>query len=445
VRLKKEQKNEMAPKPTSFLQVEMRQVESLIPYARNARTHTDGQVAQIAASITEFGWTNPILVDGGNGVIAGHGRLLAARKLGLNQVPVIELANLTPQQKRAYILADNKLAENAGWDDELLAIELGELKDADFDLGLTGFEDEELSRLLGEAVEAQEESGIGDDSAPEPSEVAVSKPGDLWTLGNHRLLCGSSTNPEDVAKLMAGEKAALFATDPPYLIDYTGADRPNDSGKDWTDKYREIDIKDGEAFFRDLFTTAVDFLDDNAAWYCWHAHKRAALIEQVWTDLGVLNHQQIIWVKPGALHSYSFFPWRHEPCLMGWKQGNKPNHDGDNSHAVTSVWELDWEGASRPVGNEHPTQKPIEVFAIPMRKHTQVGDICFEPFSGSGSQLIAGERLGRKVYAMEISPVFVDVAIKRWQEATGNEAVLDGGRTFTQVAEERGVVCASPD
>ncbi|MDH5528253.1 MAG: site-specific DNA-methyltransferase [Nitrospirota bacterium] len=427
------------------LTVKQAQVDSLVPYIRNARTHTDAQVAQIAASIQEFGWTNPILVDGDNGVIAGHGRLLAARKLGLETVPVIELSHLTDAQKRAYILADNKLAENAGWDDELLAIELGELKDADFDLGLVGFDEDELARLLGDAVETHEESNVGDDTAPEPPEQPVSRPGDLWILGNHRLLCGSSTDPGDVAKLMDGQKAALFATDPPYLIDYTGADRPNDSGKDWTDKYREIDIEDGEQFFRDLFETAIGHLEDNAAWYCWHAHKRAALIEKVWAGLGVLNHQQIVWVKPTALHSYSFFPWRHEPCLMGWKQGNKPAHDGDNSHAVTSVWELDWEGNTRPVGNEHPTQKPLEVFAIPMRKHTQPGDICYEPFSGSGSQLIAGERLGRKVYAMEISPAFVDVAIKRWQEATGKDAVLDGdGRTFGQVAEEREAACASP-
>ena len=437
MRSKEKQKNEMAPKPTSLLQVEMRQVESLIPYARNARTHTDGQVAQIAASITEFGWTNPILVDGGNGIIAGHGRLLAARKLGLEQVPVIELADLTPQQKRAYILADNKLAENAGWDEELLRIELADLKVEDFDLGLTGFDDEELSRLLAEAVDAQEESAVGDDSVPEPPEVAVSKPGDLWILGDHRLLCGDSTNPEDVNRLMAGEKAALFSTDPPYVIDYTGAGRPRE-GKDWSDVYREIDIKDAEGFFRGVFEAARGICREDAAWYCWHAHKRAALIEKIWTDLGVLNHQQIVWVKPIATMTYSCYPWKHEPCLMGWSQGHKPPHKGDNTHTVTSVWSLDWEGAPRPIGNEHPTQKPLEIFAIPMRQHTDPGEICYEPFSGSGSQLIAGERLGRKVRAMEISPVFVDVAIKRWQEATGREATLDGdGRTYEAVTAER--------
>lgn len=434
----KGQKNEMAPQPVSFsgeIQVTHRPVADLVPYARNARTHSDAQVAQIAASIAEFGWTNPILVDGKSGVIAGHGRLLAARKLGLDRVPVIELAHLTEAQKRAYILADNKLAENAGWDDELLAIELGELKDADFDLGLVGFDDAELSRLLGEAAEGLGESGVGDDAVPEPPEVPISRPGDLWILGDHRLLCGDSTKPEDVDRLMDGEKPALFSTDPPYIIDYTGADRPRE-GKDWSAVYREIDIKDAEGFLRGVFENGLRVCRDNAAWYCWHAHKRAALIERIWTDLGVLNHQQIVWVKPIATMTYSCYPWKHEPCLMGWRQGNKPAHKGDNTHQVTSVWSLDWEGAPRPIGNEHPTQKPIEVFAIPMRQHTEPGEVCYEPFSGSGSQLIAGERLGRKVRAMEISPVFVDVAIRRWQDATGKEATLDG-KTFEAVAAER--------
>jgi len=236
---------------------------------------------------------------------------------------------------------------------------------------------------------------------------------------------------------MNGEKASLFATDPPYLVDYTGADRPN-GGHDWSDLYREVDIKDAAGFLRAVFTSALSVCQDNAAWYCWHAHKRAALIEQIWSALGVLNHQQIVWVKPAAIPTHSYYPWRHEPCLMGWKQGNKPPHNGDNSHSVTSVWELDWEGSARPVGAEHPTQKPIEVFAIPMRRHTQSGGICYEPFSGSGSQIIAGERLGRSVRAMELQPVFVDIGVRRWEKATGKSAVLDGdGRSFDEIKNER--------
>jgi DNA modification methylase len=162
--------------------------------------------------------------------------------------------------------------------------------------------------------------------------------------------------------------------------------------------------------------------EPNAAWYCWHAHRRAALIERVWAELGVLNHQQIVWVKPTALHGYSFWPYRHEPCLMGWRKGHKPDHDGDNSHRFTTVWEIDWEGKARIVGNEHPTQKPVGLFERPMLKHTKRGDVCFEPFCGSGSQLIAAERLERRCYALEIEPRFCDVAVERWEQFTGKAA-----------------------
>ena len=230
---------------------------------------------------------------------------------------------------------------------------------------------------------------------------------------NHHLFVGDSTRAADVAKAMAGHKAALFATDPPFLVDYTGNDRPNASGKDWSAIYREIDIRDAEVFLSAVFTNAVSVCHDNAAWYCWHAHKRVALIEAIWERLGVLNHQQIVWVKPTAVHTYSFWPWRHEPCLMGWKQGHKPNHDGENSHALTSVWEVDWDGASRPVGYAHPTSKPPEIFRRPMRKHTKPGDVCYEPFSGSGTQLVAAEQTGRLCLAIEISPAFAAVALER--------------------------------
>ena len=175
-------------------------------------------------------------------------------------------------------------------------------------------------------------------------------------------------------------------------------------------------------FFRAGFTNAAAVLDPNAAWYVWHAHKRVGEIEQIWRELDILNHMQIVWVKPTALHTHTYYPWQHEPCLMGWRRGNKPAHDGDNTHAVTSVWTVDWEGKNRVVGNEHPTQKPVELFARPMRKHTQPGAICYEPFSGSGSQLIAGEQQGRSVRAMELSPTFCDVAIERWQNFTGEKA-----------------------
>jgi DNA modification methylase len=203
------------------------------------------------------------------------------------------------------------------------------------------------------------------------------------------------------------------------LVDYRG-DRPNDSGKDWSDVYREVEITDADQFFRGVFTNVLRVLAPHSAIYCWHAHKRQALISRVWEDLGILDHQQIVWVKPTPVFGRVYWHFRHEPCMMGWRKGFQPVHDSD--HSFNSVWEVDWEGKSRIVGNEHPTQKPVELFARPMRKHTQAGDICFEPFSGSGSQLIAAEQLGRRCFAMELEPVFVEVAVRRWEAFTGKTA-----------------------
>lgn len=239
---------------------------------------------------------------------------------------------------------------------------------------------------------------------------------------------------------MAGDKATLVATDPPYLVDYTG-DRPNKSGKDWSDRYKEIEITDSDAFFRAVFANVLEVLAPGAPLYCWHAHKRCGDIQRIWRDLGILDHQQIIWVKPTPVFGRVFYPFRHEPCMMGWRQGSKPKHDGQ--HELTSVWEVDWQGKSRVVGNAHPTEKPVELFAIPMRKHTQPGDVVFEPFSGSGSQLIAAESLQRRCRTIEISPPFVDAGVLRWQQFTGKEALLVGqgklqGKTFAEVAKARG-------
>lgn len=398
------------------MQIEMWPIDRIKEYDGNPRQISDAAVAAVARSIREFGFKVPVIVDKDGTLIAGHTRVRAAREEGLAEIPVIRADDLTPEQVRAFRIADNKLHELATWDSDLLSIELSELQSAEFDLDVIGFDGDELAKLLGGDVT----EGLCDpDDVPELPEEAITKPGDLWILGDHRLLCGDSTSTDDIAQLLDGEKAALCATDPPYLVDYTG-DRPNDSGKDWTANYREIDIKDADSFFRGLFRNVVASLAPNAAIYCWHAHKRQALIARVWEELGVLDHQQIIWVKPSPVFGRVFWHFRHEPCMMGWIKGSQPPHDGDQS--VNSVWEIDWEGKSRIVGNEHPTQKPVEIFARPMRKHTKRGDVCFEPFSGSGSQLIAAEQLGRRCFAMEISPVFVDVAVRRWEKFTGRKA-----------------------
>lgn len=311
-----------------------------------------------------------------------------------------------------------------------------------------------------ESLTADARLGLGgselEDEVPEPLATPVSKLGDLWLLPGehegegenalalaglsrrgHRLLCGDSTKAEDVQRVLAGELAALVATDPPYLVEYTGK-RVNGSGKDWSSSYREVDIADAGVFFRAVFTNVVAALAPHAAVYCWHAHKRQAELARVWEELGILDHQQIVWVKPSAVFGSVFWHFRHEPCMMGWIAGSKPPHDGQ--HEFNSVWEVDWEGKSRVVGNEHPTQKPLELFVRPMRKHTKVGDLCFEPFSGSGSQLIAAERMKRRCAAIELEPRFVDVAVRRWQRETGRKAVLERTtKTWDQRAQEAGV------
>lgn len=433
-------------------------VADLVPYASNARTHSDAQIAQIAASIGEFGFTNPILVDGGNGVIAGHGRLMAARKLGMEEVPVIELAHLTEAQRRAYVIADNKLALNAGWDDDLLRLELGELRDLGFDLSIAGFDIGEIGDLLGSGNE-----GLTDpDDIPAPPARPVTRRGDLWLMGDHRLLCGDSTDPVDVQALMQGERAALFATDPPYLVDYDGTNHPTSAkrskrarqkaNKDWSEDYIEQsaepeprhwdDSSQGPAFYEAFMQVAIDHaIAENAAWYCWHASRRQAMLEACWQKFDVLHHQQIIWAKSRAVLTRSVLLWAHEPCLFGWRRGHKPrvNRKGFDRWPTT-VWDI----PSKEIETrDHPTSKPVKVFTLPMELHTGHGDLCYEPFVGSGSQHIGGERTGRRVYGLELSEVFCDVAIMRWQAFTGRQATLEAsGETFEAVRSARVEVLA---
>ncbi len=422
--------------------VELRPLDSIKPYDKNPR-HNDAAVDAVARSIEQYGFRQPVVVDKDGVIIVGHTRWKAAKKMNLAQVPV-HVADLPPEKARAYRIADNATAAIATWDDDLLPEELRDLAALDIDIKALGFSPEELAEWLAPAETALE----GADDAVEPAKVAVSRTGDLWILGNHRLLCGDSTKRDDVLRVMDGQKAALVATDPPYLVEYTG-ERPdrdggNSGGKDWSATYHEVEIKDADGFFRGVFTNVALVLGAHAPTYCWHAHKRQATIDRIWDEVGILNHQQIIWVKPVAVFGRMFWHQRHEPCLMGWAKGSRPDYDRDQGLEHSTVWEVDWAGKSRIIGNEHPTQKPVELFARPMRRHTKAGDVCFEPFSGSGSQIIAAEQLGRRCYAIEIEPVFVDAAIRRWQKATGKEATLDAtGRTWAATAAERGVDVAS--
>ena len=394
----------------------------------------DAAVPHVAASIRRFGWQQPIVARRTGEVIAGNTRLKAAQSLGMTEVPVWWFDG-TDLDAIAYNIADNKLHTLSEFDEPALAQLLEQLRREDSLEGV-GFSTEDIDALV-QQLRDQEDVELNDEGPDEPPAVAMARTGDLWVLGDHRLLCGDSTNLKDVLRVMDGDKAALVATDPPYLVNYTG-ERPDNSGKDWTATYREIDIQDADGFFRSVFTNVLEVLGPKGAIYCWHAHKRCGDIQRIWRELGILDHQQIIWVKPTPVFGRVYWHFQHEPCVMGWRQGDKPEHDGVHEH--TSVWTVDWDGKARIVGNEHPMTKPVELFVRPMKKHTKPGDIVFEPFSGSGSQLIAAERTGRQCRAIEITPAYIDVAIRRWQKATGKDATLDGdGRTFNEIAAERGL------
>ena len=417
------------------LAVAYRPLDSLVPYARNARTHSEAQVAEIAGSIREFGFTNPVLITEDGTLIAGHGRVLAARLLGMDTVPTITLTGLSDNQRRALVLADNRIALNAGWDESLLALELGDLKEAGFDLGIMGFEDGELDRLLA-GTEDADQGSTAPVVIPEPPRNPVSRTGDLWLLGDHRLLCGDATCHDDVRRLMNGERAVLFATDPPYLVDYDGSNHPT-RNKDWSQSYGVTwdDSSQGAELYDGFIGAAVaEAITEDAAWYCWHASRRQAMLEACWEKAGAFVHQQIIWVKDRGVLTRSHYLWKHEPCLMGWRRPNRPPKVADET--LPSTWEMP--SFARDDRPDHPTPKPLDAFGIPMRQHVARGGLCYEPFCGSGSQIMAGEANGRRVFAMEISPAYVDVAVERWQTETGRDAILDGdGRTFAEVRGER--------
>jgi DNA modification methylase len=425
------------------LAVEYLPLADLVPYARNARTHSPAQVAQLVASIREFGWTNPVLIDEAGGIIAGHGRVMAAQQMGMDQVPCIRLAHLTDTQRRAYVLADNRLALNAGWDEELLAAELQALDVDGYDMGLTGFGSAEIDRLLAGLEPALDPDTEADreDATPPIRPQAITQPGDLWLLGDHRLLCGDSTEAADVARLVSGRRAALMATDPPYGVSHVATKHgiPRSGFQDMEDRWEHI-ANDGlqdkalQDFLERVFRAAVGHaLTDNAAWYLWHAHLTQGFFAAAAAAAAdVLLHRQIIWVKPSMVLTRSgMYHWRHEPCFYGWRRGHMPPWYGDKSQ--TSVWAV-----GRDRDTVHPTQKPVALWAAPIANHTRRGECIYEPFAGSGSQLIAAEKAARTCLAIELSPHYCDAIVRRWQDYAGRAATLDGdGRTFAQIEAAR--------
>lgn len=381
------------------IQITYKPIQDLIPYARNSRTHSDAQVAQIAASIREFGWTNPILLDGENGIIAGHGRLLAAQKLGETQVPTIELAHMSEAQKRAYVIADNKLALNAGWDDEMLFAEFEDLKEAGFDLELTGFTLEEIGKLTPEVVN---EGLTDEDEAPPVPEEPKTKLGDIYQLGNHRLMCGDSTSIDAVDKLMDGQKADMVFTDPPYGVDYKGIN--NDS-------------RDGlEDLLRAAFGNYLAASKSGASIYCFHSDRCADVFHKVFREFFHFS-SMIIWAKNSLTLSQTDYQSQHEPCLYGWMDNGK--HRWYSDRKQTSVWRFDKE---KVVG--HTTPKPVALVEKAITNSSKGGDAILDLFGGSGSTLIACEKIGRHARLMELDPKYCDVIVKRWEDFTGKKAVL---------------------
>jgi DNA modification methylase len=410
-----------------------RKVDALIPYIRNSRTHSDEQVAQIAASVREFGWTNPVLVDGENGIIAGHGRILAARKLGMDEVPCIELAGLTDTQRRAYIIADNRTAELAGWDNELLAIEFAELADAGFDNLLTGFTQDEIDALTPEQIP---EGLTDEDAVPDVQPDPVSKLGDVWLLGKHRVMCGDSTSIDAVEALMDGQKADMVFTDPPYGVAYEGGHNKKKRSGIIADTLEGDDLT---GLFYGALIAAIAVTKDGAAFYVWFSPSKSIDTFASLANLPLELRSVIQWykVKSGLGAFMSQYIPNCEPCMYLHKKGYSPAWYGPTTEKT--VWELQRVGK-----NEfHPTQKPVELPQRALTNSSKQGDAVLDLFGGSGSTLIACEKTGREARLMELDPKYVDVIVRRWQEFTGKQATHAAtGATFAEVEADSALAVA---
>jgi DNA modification methylase len=411
------------------LQIAWRPLGELIPYAANPRTHSDAQVAQIAASIRQFGFTNPVLVDGASGIIAGHGRVLAARSLGLERVPVIELAHMSEAQRRAYVLADNQLALNAGWDNELLRLELADLSELGFDLGLIGFAEGELERLLaGDGKVGLTE----DDEAPELPEQAVTQPGDLWIMGEHRLLCGDATVRVDVERVLEGRLADMTFTDPPYNVNYGASAKDKLRGN----KRKILNDDLGSSFETFLYDACVNIVSvTKGAVYVCMSSSELHTLQRAFTAAGGKWSTFVVWAKNTFTLGRADYQRQYEPILYGWPTGHDRYWCGARDQG--DVWFVD-----KPVRNDlHPTMKPVALVERAVRNSSKTRDIVLDPFGGSGSTLIACEKTGRHARVIELDPKYCDVIVRRWQAWTGKTAKLDG-RSFEEVAAAHAAAAA---
>jgi DNA modification methylase len=406
---------------TRRLRLEFWPLDRLVPSPRNARTHSDAQVAEIAGSVRAFGFSNPILVGKDRDVVAGHGRLAAARMLGLSEVPVIVLGELSELQRRQLMLADNRIALNAGWDLEMLQLELRDLSALGADLSVLGFTEQELAKAL-----KGNGGGLADENeVPKVAEKAVSAPGDVWCLGAHRVICGDSTDPKTVAALLEERKPKLMVTDPPYGVNYNPEWRNQRalSNSTRTGKVRNDERAD--------WAEAWKLFPGNIA-YVWHAALQTPTFAESLEREGFAIRAQIIWAKERLVIGRGDYHWQHEPCWYAVR--SKGHWTGDRKQ--TTLWTIPSGG--QDTDTVHGTQKPVECMRRPMLNNSKPGDAVYEPFLGSGTTLIAAETVGRLCLAIEIDPLYVDVAVRRWQAFTGKQPTLQAdGRSFDAVAAER--------
>lgn len=398
-------------------------IQELVPYVNNARTHSAAQITKLRSSLREFGFVNPIIVDRDYSVIAGHGRLIAAKEEGFSEVPCVFVDYLTEAQKKAYIIADNRYAEDAGWDEELLRLEIESLQGMEFNVELLGFEPAELNKLLTNDDDIQEDDFDVDAELQKP---ALTQPGDVWLLGNHRLVCGDSTKSETYKVLMDGKKANLVVTDPPYNVNYEGS-----AGK------IKNDNMGNEAFYTflfDAFKNMEEVMAQDASIYVFHADTEGLNFRKAFSDAGFYLSGTCIWKKQSLVLGRSPYQWQHEPVLFGWKKKGK--HMWYSDRKQSTIWEFD-----KPKKNgEHPTMKPIALIANPITNSSMTGCIVLDPFGGSGSTLIACEQTDRICHIIELDEKFCDVIVKRYIEQVGSDEqvflVRDGSKkAFGELAE----------
>ena len=400
---------------TTTTKMELVDIGRLIPYVNNARTHSPEQIAKLRSSLREFGFINPVLVDKDYNVIAGHGRIAAAKEEGLTKIPCVFVEHLSDAQKKAYIIADNRMALDAGWDDELLRVELEALQGEDFDVLLTGFDETELSKLFDEGSEVKED---GFDVEAELEKPCFSKPGDVWFLGRHRLICGDSTKPETYQTLMNGVKANLVVTDPPYNVNYEGTAGKIKNDNMANEKFYE--------FLLSAYKCMFDAMADDASIYVFHADTEGLNFRKAFSDAGFYLSGCCIWKKQSLVLGRSPYQWQHEPVLYGWKKNGK--HQWYTGRKETTIWEFD-----KPKKNgDHPTMKPVALLAYPIMNSTMTNGVVLDPFGGSGSTLIACEQTDRVCFTVELDEKFCDVIVNRYIEQAGTDVEVFVERTGTR-------------